>query len=206
MAYLITPTFRGSFTRDLFKPQKNDAGQDRWSVTAIWTPSKFTKREKALWKALIAELDTQCLATFKKKWSDLPANIKKGIRDGEEKDGYPGFGAGTVFATLSTTQAPKISNIDGDMISQTLGNADDIYPGVYLRAVVETYTYTTVGKGVALGLRKVQKVGDCKDDERFAGGGSDAEADELLANEPIDREWLEAHEAAADDDSDDIPF
>jgi hypothetical protein len=49
MPNLITPVFRVSFPK-LFEPESYNGGAAKYSVAAIWDPSKFTAAEKKQWQ------------------------------------------------------------------------------------------------------------------------------------------------------------
>jgi hypothetical protein len=159
---LITPPFRVSFPHVFEAARMSDdaTSKPKFNLQALWEPGKFTPDEKALWSAIGKEMDRQCLAAFKKRWKDLPANFKKGIRHGSEKDGMEGYGDHIRFATLATAGRPGIVDAKRNPISVAEGNADEIYPGCWCRATVNIYTYDNKGKGIALGLGNLQKVKD----------------------------------------------
>lgn len=158
---LRTPTFRVSFP-NLFVARAIEPGAvPKYGTSAIWTPANFTETEKDLWRKILAELNAKSLETFKSPWRDLPANVKRGLRDGREKEGMEGYGAGTYFASLTTHMQPGVVDRDPNIpIGPSHGNADRIYPGCYARATVNVYAYANKGKGVALGLMNLQFVKD----------------------------------------------
>jgi hypothetical protein len=194
---LITPPFRLSFP-NLFVARKasDDPGaKPKYGCSAIWTPAKFTDRDKKLWNAILADLDRVSREAFKKAWKDLdPSTFKKGLRDGAAKDGLEGYGQGTRFANLTSNQRPGVIDIDRSDISPEDGNTDLIYPGCYCRATVNVYSFDTKGKGVALGLRNIQKVKDgARLDSRTAA------TDDF--DEDVDSSWLDSDDGESDDDS-----
>ncbi len=155
----VTPVFRASFPA-VFTAESFEGGAPKFGVSAVWTPAKFTDKEKALWAAIKDALNKEALAKFKKPWKELPANIKRGLRDGAEKAGMEGYGEGTLFANISTKLRPGVIDKDKSPIGPEHGNADEIYPGCYCRATVTVYSYDNKGKGVAIGLMNLQKVKD----------------------------------------------
>jgi len=191
----VTPVFRVSFP-NVFEARSVDGGAPKFGVSAIWTPSKFTDKEKVLWKAILGALNTEAQSRFKKKFKDLPANIKRGLRDGSEKPDMEGYGEGTKFASLTTKMRPGIVARDGKTkISVEEGNADEIYAGCYCRATVTVYGYDNKGKGLALGLMNLQKVKDGpRLDSRtdasadFEDDLEDGEEDDNLLDEDEDEE------------------
>jgi hypothetical protein len=203
----ITPVFRLSFPH-LFVAQKmsdDDNSTPKFGCQAVWTPSKFTAREKELWRAILQGLDDESKRAFKKAWKDLPANFKKGLRNGNEKDGLEGYGEGTRFASLTSKMRPGVIDVRKDesgeyiKISPEEGNADEIYPGCYCRATVTIYSYDNKGKGVAIGLRNIQKV---KDGKRL---DSRVDANEDF-DEDVDAAWLDESDESGDTSGDDEDF
>lgn len=196
----VTPVFRASFPA-LFEAESYDGGPLKFGLSAVWTPSKFSATDKKRWAKIIGALDEESKSRFKKAWKDLPANFKRGIRDGAEKADMEGYGEGTEFASVTTKMRPGIVDVDknkiardgaekekweaeGHTVSDVVG-AEAIYPGCYCRATVTVYSYDNKGKGVALGLMNVQKVAD--------GGRLDSRTDaaEDFDGEEIDEAWLE---------------
>jgi hypothetical protein len=194
----VTPVFRGAFV-NLFTPQPGmDGGEPKYGVTAIWDPSKFTASDKKKWQAIMSAMDTEAMNRFKKPVSKFTDNMKKGVRDGGEKDGIDGFEEGFKFANLTTKMKPAVvdreKGSDGKLlkIGPDHGNSDEVYAGAYFRATVTVYSYDNKGKGVALGLMNIQKIAD---------GESliqSREADGDFADEDIDAAWLEQEEDEED--------
>jgi hypothetical protein len=153
---LVTPVFRASFPQ-LFVPKAMQEGQTpKYSVSAVFEPSKFNEADKKRWQAILDLLDQTSLEKFKKKVNDLPGNFKRAIRDGAEKADLEGYGEGKVFANLSSKLKPGVVDAEGNDME-----ADDIYPGCYLRATVSAYAYDQGGgKGIALGLQNIRFVRD----------------------------------------------
>ncbi len=184
----VTPPFVASFTSSVFKAESYDGGEPKHGLTAIWTPSRFTTRDKERWNAILAEMDAESLRRFKKKVVDLPANIRRGLRDGEEKGGMEGYGPGKTFTSLTTKLKPGVvlRLPDGTQVDvgPEHGNADEIYSGAICRATVTVYSYDNKGKGVALGLMNLQKIADGP----RIDGRTDAAAD--FADDEVDEAWL----------------
>jgi len=178
---LTTPVFRVAFP-SVFEKSSYQGSAEKYSLTAIWTPKTFGPRDKELWKALLAEMERASQDAFKKSWKAIPSN-NRGIRDGVEKGDMDGFGEGTFFATLSTLVEPGVFDRNGNQIV----DKDEIYPGVFARATVNVYAYNNMSKGVAIGLRNLQKV---KDGPRLDGRGDGAKD---FADNELDESWLEEH-------------
>jgi len=200
-----TPPFRGNFTNTLFDADSMDGGPLKYGVMAIWYPERFTDVHKKLWADIHAELDAVCLASFKKKWADLPANFKRGIRDGAEKASMGDAFDGAVFANLTTKLVPGVVDFNKDAkgepiaISKKAGNTGLVYSGCWMRATITIYTYDNKGKGVALGLMNAQKL---KDGKRLDYQGN-AAAD--FKDHDEDQDFLDQLEGG-DEDDDEIPF
>lgn len=195
---LTTPVFRVSFP-NLFEARAIEGdpnSKPKFGTSAIWTLAKFSDKDKVLWKKIMAELDKESRRKFGKAWKELPASIKRGIRNGDEKEGMEGYGEGTRFANLTTKNRPGVIDKDKNEISPEEGNADEIYPGCYARATVTVYSYDNKGKGVALGLRNIQKV---KDGPRLDNRTA---ADEDF-DEELDAAWLEESDDFDADDAGD---
>lgn len=195
---LVTPVFRLSFP-NLYKARAasdDPNAQPKFGCSAIWTPSKFSESEKAQWRAILTELDAESRRKFRKGWKELPEHIRKGIRDGAAKD-LEGYGEGTRFANLTSKNRPGIVDRDGvTKIGPEHDNAELIYPGCFVRATVNVYSYDNKGKGVALGLRNIQKV---KDGPRL-DNRTDAEDD---FEDDIDSQWLDDADTTGDNDATD---
>lgn len=188
----VTPPFRLSFP-SLFEADSYDGGPPKFGCAAVWTPSEFTANDKKRWKAIKVALDAESKKTFKKAWKDLPSNVKRGLRDGAEKEDLEGYGEGTWFANITSKMRPGVVDIDRNSISPEEGNTDEIYPGCYCRATVTVYSYDNKGKGVALGLQNVQKI---KDGDRLDSRTDAAEDFE----DDVDDEWLDADEEKLEED------
>lgn len=182
----VTPVFRLSFPA-LFEAESYDGGPPKYGLSAVWTPSKFSVADKARWQAILKALDEESLSRFKKKWKDLPANFKRGIRDGAEKADMEGYGEGTRFASVTTKMRPGVIDAEKNKIAPEEGNVEDVYPGCYCRATVTVYSYDNKGKGVALGLMNLQKVADGERLDSRTDAAEDFEDD-------IDEAWLEQGE------------
>ena len=202
----ITPVFRLSFP-NLFvaRVSGDDPGaKPKFGCAAIWTPAKFTPREKELWLQIMRGLDAVSQKDFHSPWKELDENIRRGVRDGKAKRGVEGYGEGTRFANLTSNSRPGVVDRDKTTdISPEEGNADLIYPGCYCRATVNVYSFGlkpgSKGKGVALGLRNIQKVTDgARLDNRVAA------TDDF--DEDIDSAWLDQEDSDFDNTSDEDDF
>jgi len=202
MKKLVTPPFRVAFIEgkdvndsdkwkhflfdglvQIDQKTKVPTGKLKYTLCAIWNPSKFTARGKAQWDELLAEMNECSVEAFKRKWSELPDNIKKGIKDGTNAP-YAGMGPGTKFVNLSSTKpdsqaAPEIIDINGNPITKQNNTVieedgtkwERLYPGCWARATVNPYAFKMdMNKGIALGFRNIQVL-DSKA-PRLDGGAS----------------------------------
>ena len=196
---VVTPVFRLSFPA-LFEAKAMEGDKKvKFGCAAVWHPKQFSDGDKKRWKAMKALLDDASMERFKKHWKDLPANFKKGMRDGAEKADLEGYGEGTRFANISSMMRPGVIDKGKEPIGPEHGNADEIYPGCWCRATVTAYAYDNKGKGVALGLQNIQKVSDGERLDSRTDAAEDFEDD-------IDDQWLDGDEEDGPDDDDDIPF
>ena len=157
---LITPVFRVSFP-NVFEATAYQGGPPKFNLTAVFEPENFSDADKKRWAAIQALIDEQAVAAFKKPMAKLPANFKRPLRDGAEKEELDGFGEGMQFCSLSSKYKPDIVDIDR---TTPIVDSEDFYPGCYARATVNAYAFDNVSKGVALGLMSLMKV---KDGERL---------------------------------------
>lgn len=127
----------------------------------------------------LSALEQAAFGACKAKWGDKAEDmIKKGLiktpfLDGDGKQGLntktgetrAGF-AGTRFIRAASRN--KVTLVDRKRLPIT--EADEIYPGCYVYAIVSAYTWENAkgGKGVSFGLRGLQFA---RDGERLAGGG-----------------------------------
>lgn len=186
---LVTPVFRVSFP-NLFEPQSMNGGKAKYGLSAVWTPADFTDLDKKRWAAIKKAMDEESIRAFKKSVKDLPANFKKGLRNGNEKE-LEGYGPGTVFASLTTNLRPGVIDIDKTPIGPEHGNDSLIYPGMYGRATVNVYSYSNEGKGIALGLMNFQRVRDGERLDSRTDAANDFEDDLEGVSEPDTSDFLD---------------
>lgn len=186
---VVTPVFRVSFPF-VFEPRApmEGGGEAKYGLTAVFDPTKFSEKDKERWKAMIALANEASVGKFKKKVNELTDNYKKPMRDGAEKEGLEGFGAGLKFANLTTKFKPGLVDKDKNPIV----DQGEIYPGCYMRATVTAYAYDNKGKGVAFGLMNLQKVGDGPRLDSRTDAEEDFKDDDLS---PEDVAWLETEGA-----------
>ena len=150
-------------------PKKNDSGKEVYSVTLVIPKSD---------KATIDKIEAAIVAAYDEGIETLQGNAKKApsigeiktpLRDGdEEREGDEIF-AGSYFINATSIYAPGIFDANRQVISEQ----DQFYSGCYGRASISFYAYNKKGgKGIACGLRGLQKL---EDGERLGGFASVAE-------------------------------
>jgi hypothetical protein len=163
---LLTPKFRVSFPQVFEKASYNN-GTPRYSVVGLFYPKTFTEIEKARWEAIKKKLGEVCLEFFKKDIKTMKADrtFKIPFHNGDEKD-YQGYGDPDMrfFSMANSKRRPQILDVNGNAI--TSENAEEFYAGCWARASVNPYAFNNIGKGLAIGLGNLKKVGD---DESFEG-------------------------------------
>jgi len=177
---VVTPPFRVSFPQ-VFEAKGFNGGEPKYSVVMLFDMAKINANPqyKASYDAMQAILKEAATAKFGAK---LPSNLKKAFRDGEEKAGMDGYGAGIKFATASSKMRPGVV----DRNKQPILSADDFYSGCWARATVTAYGYDQKGnKGVSFGLQNLQKLGE---GESFSGriaaeNDFDDDADKVWSDE-----------------------
>ena len=192
---LITPPFRMSFPH-LFKPNAYQGAEPKYSVTALWDRTDISKggRYADSWAKLIKALDLKSREFFDKPLAKLPANIRRGIRNGEEKSHLNGYGADVLFAALKATEdrKPQIVDLRKQLIPD--GDTSKIYPGAWARASINIFAYDNIGKGLAFGLNNLQWLGQ---GERL---DSITDAREDFDSDPDDR-WFSQEESDSEEAS-----
>lgn len=153
---VVTPEFRVSFPAVFqAKAVMGSTGDPKFSITMLFAPGTDLSGMKALVKAAGVE-----------KWgadvSKWPKGLRLPFRNGEEKD-YDGYGKGVVFCNATSKQRPGLV----DHALQAIIDASEFYGGCYARATISAFAYDKAGnKGIALGLKNIQKL---RDGEPFSG-------------------------------------
>lgn len=164
---IMTPKGRVSFP-SVFTPRKplNPADEPKYGLTLLFDlkdPEVKAGLEKM--KEFVISVATAKWGPDKTKW---PKGLRMPFRDGKEKD-FEGYGDGIIFVAASSKQKPGIvypwAGTDGKPAPLT--NPGDFYAGCFARATLSAYAYDKGGnRGVAFGLRNVQKLSD---GEAFSG-------------------------------------
>jgi hypothetical protein len=197
---VTTPIFPVSFPNKFEARKGFENSEPKFGLTAVFDPSKFSQKDKALWKTMQALADEVSMDAFKKPIKLLGPDFKKPLRDGAEKPELAGFGEGKRFCSLTTNRKPGLVVRDkdtGELLDIT--DPNDFYPGCYAKAKVTCYAYKNVGKGVAFGLQNVMKVADGPRLDGRADAKKDF-ADEEISEE--DKAWLDQQEAEAAESDD----
>ena len=186
---LLTPKFRVSFPQ-VFEKSSYNNGTLRYSLVGLFYPKQFTEADKAKWQAIRTQLAVVCQDFFKKdiKTMKEDRSFKIPFHKGSEKT-YQGYGDPDMvfFSMANSKRRPRILDVKGNQIPPE--NAEEFYAGCWARASVNPYAFDNIGKGLAIGLSHLQKLGD---DDSFEGITS---AEDDFGSDPI--------EGFADDSSDD---
>lgn len=128
-------------------------------------------------------------ATFSQNGTTNWSALKLPFRDAGEKS-YDGYKAGDVFINLWSASQPHVYDPSNIRILVP----GDVWAGQMARALINTYDYSTITKGVNFGLQHVQIVN--MDGDRLDGRVKGA-----TAFQPID-----AAMAGSAETTDEIPF
>lgn len=114
----------------------------------------------------LSALKAAAMEAFREKWGDKTkglleaGRLKSPFRNDSEEKGYP---AGSVFLTATSKTPPgvvdRFAGPDGK--PRPITDPIELYSGCKVRASISFYAYDTNGnKGVAVGLRNLQKLAD----------------------------------------------
>lgn len=163
---LLTPKFRVSFPQVFEKASYNN-GTPRFSLVGLFYPKQFTEGDNLKWVAIKKKLGEVCVEFFKKdiKTMKEDRSFKIPFHKGNEKD-YQGYGDPDMvfFSMANSKRRPQILDLNGNPI--TTENSEEFYAGCWARASVNPYAFNNIGKGLAIGLGNIKKLGD---DESFEG-------------------------------------
>lgn len=153
---LWTPVFRVSYP-NVFQPRAVMQGQTPKYSIAMLFPKVYTDPTEA---ALFEKLKTAVTAAAVSKWgpdkTKWPKNLRSPWHDGSEKDS-DGYGPDIIYASASSSKI-KPGVVDAQM--NDIIEPNEFYGGCYARATITVFAYENVTKGVAFGLRNIQKVRD----------------------------------------------
>lgn len=161
---VVTGEVRLSYA-NVWEPKSINGGKEKYSVSII-IPKSDQKTIEKIEKAIDAAIE-EGLGKFGGKKPNKKA-IKLPLRDGDvEKDDEAYKDA--YFVNANSMTAPQIV----DMKVEPILDRSEIYSGVYARVSLSFYAFNVNGnKGVACGLRNIQKI---KDGEPLGGKTSASE-------------------------------
>jgi hypothetical protein len=185
---LLTPKFRVSFPQ-VFEKSSYNNGALRYSLTGLFFPKQFTEADTAKWAAIKAKLAEVCQEFFKKPYKVMKDDrtFKIPFHRGSEKT-YQGYGDPDMvfFSMANSKRRPEILDVNGNRI--TSENSEEFYAGCWARASVNPYAFDNIGKGLAIGLGNIKKIGDDESFEGFTSAEDDfgAEPEENFSGDDDD--------------------
>jgi hypothetical protein len=193
---LLTPKFRVSFPQVFEKVSFNN-GTPRYSVVDLFYPKQFIEADKAKWDAIRAKLGEVCKEKFKKDLKTMKdmGGFKTPFHKGTEKT-YQGYGdPDMIYVSMANSmRRPQILDLKGQPI--TAENSEEFYAGCWARASVNPFAFDKIGKGVAIGLGNIQKLGD---DDSFEGFTS---AEDDFGDDPTEGFGTDDDDFTGDDEDD----
>jgi len=172
---LRTPKFRVNFPK-VFEPEAyGENTKKKYSLTMLFDLEDINTDpdQKKKYAALVKAAEE----AVKAKWGGkIPKNLRNPFLDAGEYD-YEGYEEGMKFIRASSMYQPGLvdQNLE-DIIAQA-----DFYSGCYAHADVTLYAYDVKGnRGVAFGLRDVQKIAD---GEPLGGHGNAKDSFSALADD-----------------------
>lgn len=152
---VVTPKFRMNFPK-LFAAEAFEGGTPTYSVEML-----IKKSDLPQWKEVQKLVDSVIKETWPK---GTPSSFKHPFRDGDtDRAGNPIY-EGHIFATARRKESfgpPPVF----DAAKQEVIDPGEVYSGRWAKAIVSVYSYSQIGKGVGIGLQKIQLL---EDDEPFA--------------------------------------
>lgn len=135
---------------NLFQPRKNDKGVEKYDVCIL-----IPKTDKETLKLAESAIEA-AKVEWKSKYGKLPPTLKTPLRDGDvekDTDEQPEF-AGHYFFNATSQKKPGIVDQQTNIIT----DSTELYSGVYARVSINFYPYSNESKGIAVGIKNVQKV------------------------------------------------
>lgn len=190
----VTPECRFSYVNILEKGSLPNSDDEAYSAQLIFkkTPEveEFLKAlQKVYAQAMVSKFGVE---KAKKLWPVVKANKRFPVRDGDDPaNGHLANAEqlkGCYFINSKNVfRQPHIIGPMGKAVDPNTLTPDDIYSGMWGRAMLEFFGYDTAGnKGVGTSLAAVMKT---KDDENLGGGVTKGEAEggfEDFADEATD--------------------
>jgi hypothetical protein len=168
------PDCRLSFAQDLFKPRKNDQGNEKWGCTLIFSNEHRAALEKEIAKVIVEEWGEAGLERARKGLIKSPflAGDGKEARNKTTGDLHPGMGEHVFFIRPSSNDQVPIRYKDAHIPA----TQDEVYSGCYGFAVLNAFAWNNEknGDGVSFGINYFQKL---RDGDRLgsSGGGDPSE-------------------------------
>ncbi len=164
---VLTPKFRVSFPA-VFEPKlppgKTDPKDAKYSITMLFKVEGTDAVDITPLKNAVRDVMVAKFGEDKTKW---PKGFKLPFRSGEEeaKKDADGYGKGIIFCSASAKREFKPGLVDQN--KKPITSPSEFYGGCYARATLSVYWYDKgVNKGIAFGLRNIQK---WHDGEPFSG-------------------------------------
>lgn len=149
-----TPRFIASYAQWLFKAQKNDDGQDKYSCALVFPKGTDLNEMKQCAKNAIANrYGADKVDTYLND-----RNFKWPFRDGNTRDDE--IYKDAIFLNASSDNKPGLAELKDNILERDVGPMD-IYSGCYAVATVNFYVFKRKGNhGVGCGLNNLVKVAD----------------------------------------------
>ena len=156
---IVTPIFRGSYMH-VWKPQNQDDGRKRYSLTAIFDPKNMNPLDKELW----AQMYRLYEMVKDNKWPDKKgrhgpqAGLKLLFRGQETHDlvKNPAY-EGKITVSMASYDRP-IAIVDRNRIP--VADQSLVYSGAFFKSAITMYPYDNAGGGVACSFGSLIKVMD----------------------------------------------
>lgn len=174
---IVTNEVRLSYV-NLLQPRKNDKGGEKYDVCVL-----LPKSDKETLQLINAAIEA-AKAEWKGKFGKVPPALKTPLRDGDKEkdiDEQPEF-AGHYFFNATSQNKPGIVDRQTNLIT----DSTEVYSGMYARVSINFYPYSNESKGIAVGLKNVQKL---RDGEPLGGSFQKAE-DVFSDNLPEDDSFM----------------
>lgn len=168
---VITGKVRLSYA-NVFKARAMNEGETPKYGSAILIP----KSDKLTLKKIEAAVNKAKIEGKASKFGGkIPATLKLPLRDGDEEHPDDENYAGMMFLNANNSRRPAIVDRDRNPITE---EDDEVYSGVYGRAVLSFFPFAGKSKGIAASFDAFQKTAD---GERLSGGSVDI--DEVFGDE-----------------------
>lgn len=196
---ILTPEFRlVQYSNSLFEPAKKSG---KYEIKLLFAKDADLKALKVailnVVKAEQPDVYQKMVDGFKKFWPEMPEKIAgfgQPFRDGDEKK-WPGF-AGHVYLSARTQFEPGVI----DRKKQKITDPEQVYSGIYARAVLLPNSYPSVDGGSPGFNFMLQSVQIIRPGEKLFSNDASSDYDDLPPASDDSMDGLES------DSSDDIEF